>query len=211
MKLPIEIRTISNETEFKLKEKGSLFIAKSFPINSEDEINNKLFLIKKEFYDANHHCYSYKLQNGIFKYSDDGEPNGTAGIRIFNAQNHFQLTNILTVVIRYFGGVKLGVGPLGKAYYETAFESLLKSKVYTLELYQKVIFTYDFSQSKTIHHFISKFNLKIIENKYSNLPQITALIKVSLLQDFIDAISNYSPLIKFNLEDEFEYLEKKDN
>ncbi len=209
MNLPLEIKTISHKTEFKLKEKGSIFIAKSFPINSEKEIEQELNSIKKEYYDATHHCYSYQLQNGNFKYSDDGEPNGTAGLRIYNAQNHFELKNILTIVIRYFGGTKLGVGPLGKAYYESAFGSLSNSRIKILQLYQSLIISYDYSQSKNIHYLINKYDIKIINNDFSQSPKIVAFINTKIVNQFEEEVKKFLPLINPSFKENFEYFEKK--
>ena len=137
-KLPDKIKTIIKDSEFRFKEKGSVFIGLSFPINSEEDAESFLLSVRKKYYDATHHCYSYKLTDGTFKYSDAGEPNGTAGIRIYNAQNHFDLTGILTIIVRYFGGVKLGVGPLGKAYYETAYQNLKSSETEDRILHQQI-------------------------------------------------------------------------
>ncbi|MBI5807642.1 MAG: YigZ family protein [Ignavibacteriales bacterium] len=205
MNLPEKIKTIVSPTEFKLKEKGSIFIAKSFPIISEDDANNLLNQQRKEFYDATHHCYSYKLQNRIFKYSDDGEPNGTAGIRIFNAQNHFELTNILTIVIRYFGGTKLGVGPLGKAYYESAFNSINQNEIIEKELYQNIVIEYDFSQSKTVHHLINKNKIRIQTSTFEEIPKIFAIIKPNILKQFEDEVNFFSPQIRLKIVDEYSY------
>lgn len=205
MNLPEKIKTIVSPTEFKLKEKGSIFIAKSFPIISEDDANNLLNQQRKEFYDATHHCYSYKLQNRIFKYSDDGEPNGTAGIRIFNAQNHFELTNILTIVIRYFGGTKLGVGPLGKAYYESAFNSINQNEIIEKELYQNIVIEYDFSQSKTVHHLINKNKIRIQTSTFEEIPKIFAIIKPNILKQFEDEVNFFSPQIRLKIVNEYSY------
>lgn len=184
MNLPQTINTISKQTEFKLKEKGSLFLAISQPIQSEEEAINCLSKIRKQFYDATHHCSSYKLQNGIFKYSDDGEPSGTAGIRIYNAQNHLEVTNLITVVVRYFGGTKLGVGPLGKAYYESSIASFEMTAIEKKDLYQKIEISYDFSLSKSVHHFVSKNKLIIIKNDFEVLPKLTCLIQPTSLSSF---------------------------
>lgn len=210
MNLPLEIKTISYETEFKLKEKGSIFIAKSFPVFYEKDIEQKINFIKKEFYDATHHCYSYQLHNNTIKYSDDGEPNGTAGLRIYNAQNHFELKNILTIVIRYFGGTKLGVGPLGKAYYDSAYGSLSHSKIKTLQLYQSLIISYDYSQSKNVHYLINKFDIKIIKNDFSEYPKINAFINFKIINQFEEESIKFTPYINILLEDNFEYFEKKE-
>ncbi len=158
-----QIKTITSSTETKYKEKGSVFISKAFQINNLDEVDSKLNNIKKEYYDASHHCYAFKLHNGIFKYSDDGEPNGTAGIRILNAIDHFELTNILIVVTRYFGGTKLGVGPLGKAYYKSAIQTIDSVQIKVLKPYKKIYISADFSYTSHVHRILSKHNA-IIKN-----------------------------------------------
>jgi len=207
MNLPQTIKTIAQPTEFKLKEKGSLFLAISQPIQEEDEAINCLAKIRKQFYDATHHCSSYKLQNGIFKYSDDGEPNGTAGIRIYNAQNHLEVTNLITVVIRYFGGTKLGLGPLGKAYYESAVASLENSTIEKKDLYQKIEISYDFSLSKSVHHFVSKNKLIITKNDFKALPKMTCLILPANISSFnSEMMAATQNKILINLSDEFSYL-----
>jgi uncharacterized YigZ family protein len=205
--LPETIKTLISQTEFKLKEKGSLFHAISIQISTEDEIQKFLISVRKQFYDATHHCYSFKLHNGIFKYSDDGEPNGSAGKRIYNAQNHFELSDILTVVIRFFGGTKLGVGPLGKAYYDSAYGSFYTNQIIKKELYQQIEIEYYFSLSKTVHHLISKHKVIIQRSLYENKPQIIGLIRPNDKSKFIleaTAISNQKIICK--ALDSFLYL-----
>jgi putative IMPACT (imprinted ancient) family translation regulator len=117
-------QTIKEPNESRIKEKSSIFIGRAFPIKSTNEAEKILGKVKQEFYDASHHCFAYKLIDGNVKSSDAGEPPGTAGVRILNAIKHFKLNNILLIMVRYFGGTKLGIGPLGKAYYQCAFKIL---------------------------------------------------------------------------------------
>lgn len=205
--LPYQIKTIAAESEVRFKEKGSMFIGLSSPINIEEEGINFLNSVKKKFYDATHHCFSYKLADGLFKYSDDGEPNGTAGIRINNAQNHFELTNIITIVVRYFGGVKLGVGPLGKAYYEAAIQNLEASKKIEKELYQKIELKYKFEQTKYVHHLISKFELVVNKNLFELSPIMHCSIKASRINEISSEINeNYNPNLVLRITDNLFYL-----
>ncbi|MDY0082235.1 MAG: YigZ family protein, partial [Ignavibacteriaceae bacterium] len=118
--LPEQIKTIKEYRQNSFKEKSSEFLAIVYPVENVSAAQDYLQEIRKKYYDASHHCYSYKIKTGEQKYSDDGEPNGTAGIRILNAIEHFGLTGILLFVVRYFGGIKLGVGQLGKAYYNAS-------------------------------------------------------------------------------------------
>lgn len=191
-KLPDQIRTISLESEFKLKEKGSTFISISKPIETVEEAVLFLTSLKKKYYDATHHCYSYQLVDGSFKYSDDGEPNGTAGKRIFNAQTHFGLTDLITVVIRYYGGIKLGVGPLGKAYYDSAMQNLELSKTEEKILHAQIEIEYEFEFSNLIHHLISKYGLIIQNHLFEPRPVLICLIRYSAVNQFSSELSSSS-------------------
>lgn len=208
MSKPQTIQTIRKFKEFRFKEKGSLFIGQAFPVESEDEFSEKLGEIKKEFYDATHHCYAYKLMDDKFKYSDDGEPNGTAGIRIYNAIQHFDLVNTGVVSIRYYGGTKLGVGPLGKAYYHSALESLKLCAVYKKENFAHLKIIYDFDQTNLVHHLISNFGARIEDNTFeNNSPIITCYVKSSDEDKFTkDFINSSNGKIEIKKIDE-QYLE----
>jgi len=181
-----KIITISGEHSHKFKEKGSLFLGRAFNINSLEEAEMRLSDCRKEYYDATHNCYAYKLQDQIFKYSDDGEPNGTAGIRIFNAIEHFQLVDIIVVVTRYYGGTKLGAGPLGKAYYHSAYSVLDEVKKIEKINYSKIEIEFNHDQTSNVHHFLSKHNVLNVENKYEEIPKIICLVK----PDHIDSLRN---------------------
>jgi len=191
-KLPDKIKTLVKESEFKLKEKGSVFISISQPVNSVEIIELILNSVKKKYHDATHYCYSYKIVDCSFKYSDSGEPSGTAGIRIYNAQNYFGLTNLLTIVVRYFGGTKLGVGPLGKAYYEAAFQNLQLSELEEQILCDQIEIRYEYDQSKLIHHLISKFSLVIEKNLFETKPIIICSIPNTTIKKFSTDLKSLS-------------------
>ncbi len=120
-----EYLSIKESRRDKLLIKGSKFIATALPVNSEKEAKVFLEKIKKEFYDATHNPYAYVISEGeISKSSDDREPSGTAGRQILSAIRSQNLKDILVIVTRYFGGVKLGTGGLSKAYYESTLKVL---------------------------------------------------------------------------------------
>ena len=108
------------------KEKGSKFIASAFTVTSEDEVKKALAEVKKKYYDARHHCYAYMIgpEKDCFRSSDDGEPSGTAGKPILNQILSKDVTNVCVIVVRYFGGIKLGVSGLINAYKTAAREAL---------------------------------------------------------------------------------------
>jgi uncharacterized YigZ family protein len=172
-----EIITIKAISESKFKEKGSQFIGLAYPIESVDDFNKIHSEVKKEYFDASHHCYGFRLVSGEFKYSDAGEPNGTAGIRILNAIDHFELTNVLVLIVRYFGGTKLGVGPLGKAYYHSAELTLKSAEMIKKYAYQKISIKADFQYTSLIHKAITDFELRVVENEFSDGLKFTCWIK----------------------------------
>ena len=188
------IKTIKSKAESKFKEKGSLFEGHVYPISSSGEAENILSEIRKKYYDATHHCFAYQILDENPRYSDDGEPGGTAGIRILNAINHFELVNVLVVSIRYYGGTKLGVGPLGKAYYKSAFDTLSIANIVTKRKYLKAKIIFDFDLTSKIHHFLSLNSANILENAFDKKPQIIFTILENEFKKFeteiIDSTSN---------------------
>lgn len=119
-------KTIEQKSEGLYKEKGSKFIAYAYPISTEEEIKDILQTIKKEFYNARHHCYAYRIGpcGETFRMNDDGEPSSTAGRPIYGQLLSFNVTNVLVVVVRYFGGTKLGVSGLINAYQTATADAL---------------------------------------------------------------------------------------
>ncbi|MHB8337700.1 MAG: IMPACT family protein [Ignavibacteriaceae bacterium] len=179
-----QIKTIASASETKLKEKSSVFLGFVFPVKSVEEAAEKLALLRKKYFDASHHCYAYRLTDGILKYSDDGEPNGTAGVRIFNAIEHFELVNVLLVVVRYFGGIKLGVGPLGKAYYNSAFQTIESAQIYVQKPYLKIAIVSNYLFINQIKKLLSKYEAKIEEIKFDEEVRLSYFVnpeKVEML------------------------------
>ncbi|MBK7230208.1 MAG: YigZ family protein [Ignavibacteriales bacterium] len=175
--LPEQIKTINDFLQISIKEKGSEFIAIVYPVDNEENVLNHLQEIRKKYYDATHHCYAYKIKSGEQKYSDDGEPNGTAGIRILNAIQHFDLSDVLLVVVRYFGGTKLGVGPLGKAYYNASIEVLEKAEIQSKNLFQKIEIEVDFVFISQIHRIINQFSAIISDSQFTNKANFKCFVK----------------------------------
>lgn len=124
-------KTITEEYEGWYKEKGSKFISYAIPIESEDDVKIHLEALKKKYYDARHHCYAWRLGKYMdkFRANDDGEPSGTAGKPILGQIQSYELTNILIVVVRYFGGTKLGASGLITAYKTASKEALENAEI----------------------------------------------------------------------------------
>ena len=124
-------KTILAPSEGLFKDKGSKFIAYAFPVHSENEIKEIIQTIKKEHYSARHHCYAWRLghEKLHFRANDDGEPSSTAGKPILGQIQSFDLTNILIVVVRYFGGILLGASGLINAYRNAAFDAITNAEI----------------------------------------------------------------------------------
>jgi len=183
-----------------MKEKNSVFHGHIFPVISEKEAHDILYSLRKRYYDASHHCYCYKFPDRTFRYSDDGEPSGTAGIRIMNAIEHFDLNSILVVVIRYFGGIKLGVGPLGKAYYDSAIEVLSSAEIIIKKEFQKVCFISDFSNINHVFRILSHYDTKKIDTTYSDNVEISCFLETHVVEEInskLAELTNGSMIVKF--------------
>lgn len=142
-----EYNTIATESTGIYKEKGSKFMAFAYPVETVEEIKDRLDQLRRDYHDARHHCYAYRLgyEMDVYRVNDDGEPSSTAGKPILGQMLSNELTNILIVVIRYFGGTKLGVSGLINAYRTAASEAIMANKIITKKVkdYFRVKFPYD--------------------------------------------------------------------
>ena len=176
MPVPQKIKTLKKTSEKTYREKGSEFISRAFPVKSETDVTTFLEEIKKLNYDASHHCYAFRLKDNSFRYSDAGEPSGTAGIRILNAIDHFEVKDILIIVTRYFGGTKLGVGPLGKAYYLSS-ELLLEECTYQEERpFIRVTIKCDYDFISLVHRELSNYSAIIEGIDYGESAIFNAIV-----------------------------------
>jgi len=206
MNLPDEIKTIDEFRELITAVKKSNFIAQVYSISSEDEFKSHLTKAKKKYYDASHHCYAYKLVNGKVRYSDAGEPSGTAGIRILNAIEHFSLVNQLVIVSRIFGGIKLGIGPLGKAYYQSAFEVLNDSQISTKLLYKKVEILSEIEQTGLIYRILANHKSIVIDSEYQEKFSLSCFITSTEIESVSQKLTDLGKnKISFTIQPEFVY------
>lgn len=162
--------TIKNSSEGIYKEKGSKFIAFAYPIYSEEEFKDHLAQLKKDYHDARHHCYAFRigLTENEYRYSDDGEPNNSAGKPIYGQLLSSNITNVAIIVIRYFGGTKLGVGGLITAYKEAAKDAISNAEIVkrTVNHYYKIKF--DYPAMSDVMNFIKLNNLNITNQVFEN-------------------------------------------
>jgi len=194
--MPYQYKTIAAPSEGIYKEKGSKFIAFAFPVFSEEDFKDKLQELKKEYHDARHHCYAYKLglDENHYRMNDDGEPNNTAGKPIFGQIQSFELTNIAIIVVRYFGGTKLGVGGLITAYKEAAKDALNNANVVnrTVDDFFEINFGYEIMSD--LMNFIKKNNLEVISQVLKEKGVIQFRIRQSETQTIINQLEKIKGL-----------------
>lgn len=161
-------KTISARSEGLYKDRGSKFIAYAFPVESEEETKVILVRLKKEHHSARHHCYAWRIgtEEPAFRANDDGEPSSTAGKPILGQLISFDITNVLVVVVRYFGGTLLGTSGLINAYRSAATDALKNAVLITkiLEDYFVVKFTY--TEMNDVMQLIKQENLNVINTHF---------------------------------------------
>ena len=153
--------------EVLFKDKNSKFFGYAFPVLSEDDVKSKLELLKKQHHAARHWCYAYQIGTEDISYraNDDGEPNNSAGMPIYGQIQSFDVTNVLVVVVRYFGGVKLGVGGLINAYKTAAQLALESSKIITKTINKTYLIKFDYKNMNKVMRIIKEKQLKIVDQK----------------------------------------------
>lgn len=162
--------TIEDRAEGVYKEKGSKFISLAFPVTTQEEIKEIVKDIKKEYFDARHHCYAYILghDKSVFRTNDDGEPSSTAGKPIYGQLLSKDLTNILVVVVRYFGGTKLGVSGLIQAYKQATIDVLNNSKIIEKTVDEVYSVSFDYSLMNDVMKVMKEYDLHQQNHKFEN-------------------------------------------
>ncbi|WP_067146088.1 IMPACT family protein [Pseudotamlana agarivorans] len=186
-------KTIAKSIEPTLfKEKNSKFFGYAFPVTNEDEIKNHLAYVKKEHHSARHWCYAYQLGTETITYraNDDGEPSNSAGMPIYGQIQSFDVTNVLIVVVRYFGGVKLGVGGLISAYRTSAQISLEAAKIIKKTINQDFLITFDYKNMNTVMRIIKEKKLNITHQKLELDCQITITVRKKDASSIFEIFNN---------------------
>ena len=162
--------TIKSTVEGLYKEKGSKFIALAIPVKSVYEVDTHLSTIRKKYHDARHHCYAYILtpDADVFRANDDGEPNHSAGDPILGQIKSFNLTNVLVIVIRYFGGTKLGVSGLINAYKTSTKNALEQASIITKKVTKDITLLFPYQSTNEAMKLVGEVEMKIISQAFDN-------------------------------------------
>jgi len=183
-------QTIESVSEGIYKEKGSKFLAFAHPVKNEIEIKAKLDELRKKYFDASHHCYAWILgaDKKHFRASDDGEPNHSAGTPILGQIKSKNLTDVLVVVVRYFGGTKLGVGGLTQAYKAGAELALANAHIIEVELTASFVLNYDYTASPEVMRMVKDSELSILNQTYGDQAQMEISVKLRLKEKFLEKL-----------------------
>lgn len=194
-------KTIQAASEGIYKEKGSKFIAYAYPIESEEETKEIIDSLKRQYYDARHHCFAWQLgMDGMnFRTNDDGEPSGTAGKPIHGQILSHELTNILIVVVRYFGGTKLGTSGLIQAYREAAADAIANAEIITKTIDNCYTILFEYADMNDVMRIIKEEEPNIHHQKFD----LNCEIELSIRQSRSDAImGRFSKVESLKIKDE---------
>lgn len=192
-------KTIVSSAEGSYKEKGSKFLSFAFPVKNVDEINQILARYRKQYYDARHICYAYMLGSAKneWRAKDDGEPSGTAGRPILGQINSFELTNVLVIVVRYFGGILLGTGGLITAYKEASIDALEQANIVEQTIDEVFTVEFDYLLMNEVMRVIKEINPLVLDQSFDNM----CAMKLSIRQSDAEKLkSKLGKIIGVNIE-----------
>lgn len=202
MCLSDKYKTIQGESTGIYKEKGSKFYAHAIPVITEKDIEQALTMLRKKYHDARHHCYAYQIglqEEQKYRANDDGEPSNTAGQPILGQIHSFSITNVLIVVVRYFGGILLGTGGLIRAYKSSAFDALNHAQIITKTAKNTIIIHFDYPEMNDVMSFLKQNNLPQINQNFDLSCEIITQTPKSETQKYIkmlNSINNVKTQIK---------------
>ncbi|PTM06466.1 MAG: YigZ family protein [Bacteroidetes bacterium] len=178
--------------EVLFKDKNSKFFGYAFPVNSEDDVKSWIEALKKKHHSARHWCYAYQIgtEDFVYRANDDGEPNNSAGMPIYGQIQSFEVTNILIIVVRYFGGIKLGVGGLINAYKTSAQLALENSKIIKKTINVNFVIKFDYKNMNKVMRIIKEKQLNVTNQKLELSCQIFISVRKSESQDIFEVFQN---------------------
>jgi len=187
-------KTIKSFCTFESKTQKSRFVALAYPFSNPDEFSSVQAKVKKEFYDSAHIPFAYRagLENDRFRFNDDGEPSGSAGKPILDAIDKYELTDVIIFVARYFGGVKLGVGGLKRAFFDASEGCLQNAKIIEKFIKKRLFLTFDYKYIGSIMNYIEKNSIQIVENKSDDVVKLMCEVRLSKASDFEENIKNFT-------------------
>ena len=196
--------TVHHYASFEYEDRKSIFIGEALPVSTEEDALRFIDSIKKKYPDARHHVYAYVLRdNSIMRFSDDGEPQGTAGMPVLDVIRKNGLTDIVLVVTRYFGGTLLGTGGLVKAYTSASVGAVQNAEIITYDIYVTLNFEVTYSDYQKLSPIFSEVGFRIGDTRYTDKVVVTGSVRKSYCDTFVDKlIQSTSGRAKINIIDE---------
>lgn len=185
-------QTIEKESQGYFKDKGSKFYAFAYPIKHEDEVKDILARLRKEHHSARHHCYAWRIgtEEIIYRANDDGEPSSTAGKPILGQLQSFNVTNILMVVIRYFGGTLLGVSGLINAYKSAAADALNNTDIKQKIIEKEMILDFTYNELAEVMNIVKQENLTIMNTRFEEKCNLIFSVRKAEYEKMIQKFRN---------------------
>lgn len=174
-------RTLARPSKGLYKEKGSKFLAFAYPVRTEEEVKRRVEALKKEYFDARHHCYAYRLDpdGSLWRAVDDGEPSSTGGKPILGQLVSHDLSDVLIVVVRYFGGIKLGVGGLTSAYKTAAADALAAAQVVETSYKVPLVLQAPYEELNQLMRVVKQLQLEVRAQDFGGMCTVEVLARPS--------------------------------
>jgi uncharacterized YigZ family protein len=193
MDSPDSFQTIKSPSKIEIKIKGSKFIGQAIPCADEAEAEELLEAVRREYYDATHNCFAYRVGIGRgerFRYSDAGEPSGTAGKPIYDQIEGKSLSDLAVIVTRYFGGTKLGTGGLTHAYSESAAKAIEQAGIIEKFITEEISMTVQFPDYSVVERAVHQHDGRVIDSEFSDVVRLKIEIRRSSTDRLKDKLIN---------------------
>jgi len=189
-------RSIAARSEGLFKDNGSRFIALAYPVETEEEVREIVASLKKEYHDARHHCYAYRLgyKGDRFRANDDGEPSGSAGRPILGQIDSMGLSDVLVVVVRYFGGIKLGIPGLIRAYKTSTADALGQAEIIEKVAGKRFRLTFDYLSMNGVMKVLKDLGLTPVGQDFGLQCSLEVRVRLALEEDFRNRLTDLAIL-----------------
>ena len=186
--IPDSYKSISGQSEGLFKDSGSRFIALAYPVETEEEVRQIVSSLKKEYHDARHHCYAYRLgyRGDVYRANDDGEPSSSAGRPILGQIDSNGLSDILIVVVRYFGGIKLGIPGLIRAYKTSSADAIAHAEVITKVAMKRFRLSFGYLEMNSVMKMIKDMSLQQSAQDFGSACSLEVKVRLASEADFLD-------------------------
>ncbi len=187
-------KSIAGPSEGLFKDNGSRFIAFAYPVETEEEVKSIVGSLKKEYHDARHHCYAYRIgyKGEMFRANDDGEPSSSAGRPILGQIDSNGLSDILIVVVRYFGGIKLGIPGLIRAYKTSSADAIANNSIITKIATKRYLVKFGYDSMNNVMKMVKDMSLEQCNQNFGLDCELTVRVRLLQVPDFLESVEGIS-------------------